>query len=243
MLSFIIPFNSKRNDRLSNCIFNIQKFYVKDEHEIIAVQQKAEEPFKLGQVRNIGFKKSSGDIIIFLDVDMRFPEKILFKKELETFKTPFVAWKFITKVDEEKTDNFEILSEHHEGVGKGGCVVYSRKQFVESCGYSNLPIGWGKEDNIINIRKSLIRLNYEIYHVNHDNDRRLWGAKASALDFNTMLSRTEPSRMKHKDSFEHTIADEEIVFEGFEIKHYKVSNIRVPDDFVYTKLFNKSKEF
>jgi predicted glycosyltransferase involved in capsule biosynthesis len=214
--------------------------------EIVVAEQNVKEGFKLGQMRNLGFKKSKGDIIVFIDVDMRFKEKMDFKTLLKDKKEPFVAWRIIAQVEEKPIGNFKKISEGKISFGEGGCIVLSRKQFEGSHGYSNLMIGWGKEDHLLCYRLHKYRftkLDVEMYHVFHHKGRQTWGVDPKALDHNMAMLISDRKRDRPQDSYVQTIADEKLVKSEGIVSHYLFSNVRVPDNFAYMDLYNKTESF
>jgi predicted glycosyltransferase involved in capsule biosynthesis len=255
MISFIIPLNERKLDRLPGLYYNISKYYDypnKDNYEIIIIEQNKNEPFKLGQNRNIGFNKSNGSIIVFLDVDIRFKNYIDFDDMLKKSKNrPIICWKYITQVDEDPIYNLIERQKDRkiEGLGKAGCIAFTRQQFIDSCGYSNLMIGWGKEDEMLFYRSNIIRENsIEIYHVFHKDKREKWGIKddkiGEALDRNVKIVkmyRDEKIILKQEDGFNQTMSDcslLDVKYKEF-YRHYFVSNIGVTKNFKYMKLYEE----
>jgi len=236
-LSFLIVFNKSRNNLVKGIINNVGSFF-NERKEIILAEQNNEEVFRLGQMRNLAFKKSSGDILVFLDVDMRFKNKINFKELCETLKQPYLPWDRIINVKEENGKLIEIEERENCLGGYGGCVVYTRKQFEKSMGFSNLIAGWGGEDNVINQRLPLLRLRGIIYHVAHDYKPSSSCASKLAIR-NRDFWKTDRQREKNEDSYEHTIADQHLVKCYGEVKHYFFEKIRVPDKFKYHTLYEE----
>jgi glycosyltransferase involved in cell wall biosynthesis len=252
MISFIIPINERKKDRLNGLFYNISKYYggpSKDNYEIIVVEQDKNEPFKLGQNRNIGFKFSCGNIIVFLDVDIRLKNKLDFYKILEDSKNrSVICWEYIIQVKEDENCNIVEIGNKAKGKGKSGCIVFTREQYEKSCGHSNLIVGWGKEDDVLSYRTNIIRLNgNEIYHVYHKDKRELWGLKkeilGKALDRNVKIVNMVRDGIinKDEDGFNQTIFKVESYKQdssGF-IKHYNISNIIIPYNYSYIDLYNE----
>lgn len=253
MISFIVPLNKRKLDRLEGLFYNISNLYGYPNnlnYEFIIIEQDEEEPFKLGQDRNIGFKKSIGDIVIFLDVDIRLKKYLNFEEKLNNKEgKSLVCWEYITQVNED--NNFNLIETENKlkkGKGKGGCIAFKKENFIKSCGYSNLIIGWGKEDELLKSRIKLERIeDLEIYHVYHKDKREKWGIKKEnlgiALDRNVRIVNMVRSGLidSAEDGYNQTISDIALKEEKYNglYKHYTVSNIRVSHDFKYIELYKE----
>lgn len=237
MLSFLIVFNKNRNYLVQGALNNIKKYY-NEKKEIILAELDENEVFRLGQMRNLAFKKSIGDILIFLDVDIRFKNKIDFIETCKTVKQPYLPWNRIINVKEEKENLIEIEERQYCLGGYGGCFVHSRKQFEQSKGFSNLMAGWGGEDNIFNERMPLTRLEGIVYHVIHSQDS-ISGCGGNLAIRNRTFWQTDKTRDKNEDSYIQTIADESLIYEDNEIKHYLFKNIRVSENYKYYELYKE----
>lgn len=252
MISFIVPINERKKDRLKGLFHNIYKYYgepSKDNYEIIIIEQDKNEPFKLGQSRNIGFKFSSGSIIVFLDVDIRLKNKLDFYKILFDSKNKAViCWEFIIQIKEDDNYNIIEISNKVKGKGRSGCIAFNREEYIKSCGHSNLTIGWGKEDDILYYRTNMVRLNgEEIYHVYHKDKRELWGLKkdflGKALNRNVKIVNMVRDKIidKTKDGYNQTVCDYKIISDNDYVKYYYVNNIKVCNNYEYNELYNEIK--
>lgn len=217
MISFIIPLSKNRSYLLSGCLYNLEKLYESIPYEILIIELDEHEPFKLGQVRNVGYKKSVGDIVVFIDVDIRIPNFIDFYGSLKTMG-PFIAWNMISNVNEISPGVFEVL-DRRKRLGHGGCLAFYRDQFEFSGGHSNLLIGWGFEDEILamrwcfanwalGVRRPLLRLINDLYHVQHPIQQSAYGKDNEASKFNSEMCHTDMKRDRNKDSFIQTIWDD-----------------------------------
>jgi len=226
---------------LDGLIYNIRKCYRGSQYEVVIVEQNNDEPFKLGQVRNIGFKKSSGNTIAIIDVDIRFIDKIDFEEMTGRMKRPFVPWSYLITIIEDDIKNPTITDEKLKRPGHGGCIVFKRSEFEQSNGYSNLLIGWGAEDGIISIRCPLTKLGMEIYHVKHKKQSGKFGVNSKATAHNQRMYNSDNKRNKMLDGYRQTIFNDVVVSESGTIKHYLVSNIRVSENFEYMDLYKEMK--
>ena len=249
MISFIIPLNERKLDRLDGLLYNIERYYGKpseNNYEVIIINQNINESFKLGQNRNVGFQKSIGDIIVFLDVDIRFKNKLNFEEILLKSKNrPVVCWEFIIQINEDENYNITELSEKQKGVGKGGCIAFKREQYIKSCGHSNLIFGWGKEDDILAYRSNLIRLTgVEIYHFYH-KDKRQWGLdkekmkKALSMNVDLVNMVRDGKIDSEKDGFMQTVASFDSIkkYNNKYIRFFNVSNVGVSYEYEYLELY------
>jgi len=233
MISFVIPYR-KRPGMIDGYIANISRYYNK--FEIILADQADDGPFLRGQLCNLGFLESQGDLIVFNDIDIRYFGKMEFSKMMRKAKHPFVPFHTTTEVKELKGGEFEKGKVRHRPSGWGACAVFTREQFQVSNGFSNLCIGWGAEDNIMHKRINYQRINGTIGHVSHKSAGKLWIPQHTR---NYNLWRTEEKRDAKCDSYRET------VYKKKDRRRYKglqnvviVSfyDIGVPENFKYKDL-------
>jgi hypothetical protein len=156
----------------------------------------------------------------------------------------FISWKRITQIEGEPYLNFKIKSDPIDGVGHGGCLVVKKDVFISSNGYSNLCIGWGKEDDLFYRRLNYPpRLNTEIYHIEHPKGRELYNVKPEALRHNVCMVNKDGSRDRSGDSFRHTIADISSARKYSDYTRILFKDIRVSDDFGYLQDYNIMRSF
>ena len=242
-LSFIVPIKvCKSRDVYEQAIGlskNIAQYF--DDYEIIYAEQVDDDVLKHGQLRNLAYQKSSGDILVFMDVDARFIYPIDIVGLMEKEKTPLLLFdKCYDVVEDEKQEcGFSIYRDRPWcGAPVTWChsrmVACTRKQFEDSGGFSNLCLGWGFEDTIFYNRLNPVRLVNTIGHMTHGEQQ---GPKQT-VEENRYISDTDKDRDVTKDNWTHTVADE-INCEGEKtsiIKHYGFANIRVADGFEYCDL-------
>ncbi|MBD3407260.1 MAG: hypothetical protein GF411_14160 [Candidatus Lokiarchaeota archaeon] len=202
IFSFIVPYRD-RQEMIPGLIKNINKYY--NNYEILIIEQRNNKPFMRGQLCNLGYQRSIGKYVIFMDVDARF----LYKIDLVPKDRPMVMFTTVVQVKEDG-DKLIPLSESRRLSGFGLCTAFSRKQFEESNGFSNLPIGWGCEDNILHKRANLIRMPHKMGHVWHGNIG--WRGKTTkkALANNRKILNAERNKDTSHDSYKHTTGVNEI---------------------------------
>jgi glycosyltransferase involved in cell wall biosynthesis len=241
MVSFIIPYRSNRENHIKNLEANISKYY--SDYEIIIAEQDDNEPFKRGQLLNLGFKKSSSDIVVFMDVDIRFVDFLDYEKIMNENGRPFLPWDHRQQIVENGVNDFLILEDecYYCTQGFGGMTVFTRRQFEKSCGFSNLYIGWGGEDTIINLRSgSINRIPGKLYHIKHPSYMKEFDpTKDKYTVHNRKMISVHKKYVPKNDSFIHTKAKEEIVKEADTFKHYKFTEFNVADDCPYKDFIRK----
>lgn len=236
-LSFIVPFRG-REDQILGLEHNLKKYFNKFSYEIIYVNQKDEKLFKRGQLCNIGFKYSSGEIIIFQDVDIRHLRELDFKKLLEEYKKPFVAFNKITQLNERRLGEYEYIETEDRPFGFGACSVFYKEQFIVSGGFSNLIFGWGSEDNIINERVGeFVRYQQDLGHVYHKplrKDAKIFDSNWYKNNKKMLLSDKE--RDKYKDGYLQTDYKIENIITNENISYININSIGVKN-FNYNDLY------
>ena len=234
MISFIVPYHKNREEHFKYFLVNVFSFY--PTCEIIIAEQDDDLPFKRGQLLNLGFKQSKGNFIVFIDIDIRFLERINFEQDLIRFNGPYLPWCHKQDIMEYGPNNFGFLISPRKAllVGYGGMSVFTRSQFKETYGFSNLCSGWGAEDSILNLRikSGFVRTAGDLFHVEHERCIE----KDKYTRCNSKILSTHNERDSSLDSFIHTEADSEYIESFNQVKHFKYKNIRVSNSCEYKKL-------
>lgn len=238
LISFIIP-SRRRSNQLDGLFHNLNLHYGVDDYEIILAEQSDDRLFRRGQLLNLGFKKSQGEYVVLQDIDVRHLERVDFKQTMLEVGKPFLCFKELVQLAESPDFSLQEISRADRSYGFGACAVFNRDQFEQSHGFSNLPAGWGAEDNIMSTRVgNYHRLNMALGHVQHSPDQ---GQKARVKE-NAHLYHTESSRDPSRDSFRHTISKEEgplVISRTPTALLYRFSEISVSDDFGYPDLVER----
>lgn len=237
--SFIVPLRDRR-DQIPGFIYNIKKYY--ENFEIIFCCQNDNLLFRKGQLSNLGFKKAKYDIVAFVNLDYRFMSYVNLVEEVRRFDKPIVPFGFAARVTESSAGDINIVRKALPSESCGGCCVFTKEQFVKSCGNSNLIAGWGPDDNILRYRTNFRKLNdVEMGHIVHSKGGSYFDPKVKLRNQN--LKMTDLQRDHSKDGFTQTIADEVgcIKVEP-NIVEYKFRNIRVPEDFAYMNIYLEIKD-
>lgn len=196
MYSFIVT-HRNRPELLDGYKTMLRKFHPID--QLIVVEQGNDLPFMQGQLFNLGFTHAIGDMIILMDIDMRFTVPVNFYEHMKTIQKPFMGYDKIINID---ANGNQIGIREMSQYSHGGCCVFTRKQFEDSCGYSNLMCWWGAEDDILNIRVGgFRRIHNTLHHVQHE--RSIHG---SHYDTNVKIYHSEKTRRKELDGYKQTVA-------------------------------------
>ena len=236
-ISFIIPIRDRESMK-KGLEHNIQKTFGDFSYEIIYVQQDDEKLFRRGQLCNIGFHESLGNIVVFQDVDIRHLQAMDPKAMLRQFKKPFVAFDKITQLEEDGLGNYNLLETESRLSGWGACAVFYREQFILSGGFSNLIFGWGAEDNIMHDRVGFQRYEQNLGHVSHEPLR--FSAKVHDSTWyknNRQFWLTDKERDKYKDGYIQTRYRSTTDMCSDRIKIVKVEAIFVTNEFEYKTLY------
>jgi len=239
-ISFIVPIRDRKEMR-EGLEQNLKNIFSNKQIEIIYVNQNNNELFMRGQLCNIGFIHSLAEIIVFQDVDMRY----LYPIDFSQLKNgPFVGWDKIVQINTNKCLKDKSIAELEQSAvqnlcGFGGSTVFTRSQFILAGGFSNLPIGWGGEDNILADRAKIRRLPGVIAHVSHpasiSNKRVPWYQR------NYDISISEKYRNKYLDGFAQTAFDANLN-KNNSIDNIYVNNISVYKNFKYIDLMPTNKK-
>jgi len=228
MISFIVTYRD-RSAQLADYIKMLDCFYNKNEYEVVISEQKNNGIFMQGQLFNLAYSFSRSDIIVLMDIDIRFTKPVDFYRHMRALNHPFMGYNKILNCT---SDGTILEVRKHSNISHGGCCVFTRKQFEDSSGFSNLMFGWGGEDDIVNIRIGKYnRITNTLLHIEHP--RR---TNYSGYSGNVVMYRSDKQRKKELDGFRQTKADliKKTVTDN--IVHLEFDNIGVVEDFMYKEL-------
>jgi glycosyltransferase involved in cell wall biosynthesis len=229
-ISFIVTYRD-REEMLRGYLRSIQSFYPTS--QIIISEQCDDKPFLQGQLFNLGYKHSDGKIIVLMDVDIRFRRKLDIVDYMQQIQHPFLAYSELFHCDD--TDRIRGVR-GGSNCSNGGCCVFTREQFEASCGYSNLIVGWGGDDDIMSNRVGgFRRIDNVMFHIQHP---RMYCKEIH--DGNAEICRTEHQRDKRLDGFRQTTG--RLVKERTEgnALYLGYDQIGVTSDFAYSELLRNT---
>ncbi len=223
-ISFITAVRNRKTE-LEAFIASLRSFYPTS--EIVVCEQCDDRQFLQGQLHNLGYVHSHGELVVFMDVDLRFQKSIDLLECMNRIQNPFLAYNKILNC----TKNGRVLGER-EGSRRanGGCVVFTREQFERANGYSNLMGGWGGEDDVLRIRigGKYERLKNFLLHVIHEKRKN-----PDTYDGNVVILEMEKDRVKELDGFRQTTAKQNYHREKNGVLYLGFSNIGVVPTFAY----------
>lgn len=157
-LSIICAYRN-RPDRIDTFVSSFSSLY--PDAELVVIEQMDNKLFNKGFLYNAGTLYCCGDILAFIDVDIRIKECI----PLHLLDEPFYPYTRIIQCD---ADIKEVESKKRWVDCPGGFYVVPKQLCISVNGHSNLFSGHGWEDtnfkNRANIQK---RLDNTIYHIEH----------------------------------------------------------------------------
>ena len=239
-ISFIIPLRGK-NESIKHLEASIKKYFKNYKYEIIYVIQSDDKLFKRGQLANIGFVESNGKYVIIHDADVVHFREIDLEKVYKSIG-PFCAFDSISQISINERNEYDIRITEKRINGWGACTVFSHDDFYKKNGFSNLCRGWGGEDNILEKKYNLHRIEQNLGHIEHP---RLNNENKNSTEFNGKILGlyTENKINFDDDGFKqmryNIIRTEEIK----EIKKIYVDSISVTNKYKYLDLFLKSSVF
>ena len=231
MKSIIIPYRD-REEHLKILLPALQDVFANQEYEIIIAAQNDTEKFRLSSLYNIAFKYTSGDTIIFHDVDYIPSDNVTYELKNSNPTYPVKQVVFLDK-DLKQKEAINIPGGYrnfHNDVGehRGGVFMMSRDHFQLIKGFNPLYIGWGKEEEETYLRlleKQLVCERNELglfYALDHEDNC----PPMSDPNFieNHHLLRNYKTNLDI--GFQNTIADVEKYQAGDKITWLKIKNFR-----------------
>ena len=153
--SIIIPYRN-REEHLSILLPVLSEKFQNKNYEIIVAEQNDNEKFRLSSLYNIAFKYTSGDLIIFHDVDYIPSSNVSYELKNNNPTYPVRQVLFLNSDLTLKDDNDIPAGYRHfkNDVANhwGGVFMMNTKDFKLINGFNPLYIGWGKEEEETQLR-------------------------------------------------------------------------------------------
>jgi hypothetical protein len=147
--SIILSYRN-RHDHLRIAIPKLRQRFPKG--EIIVVEQKDSGKFRRGTLLNIGAQRSSGDVLVFHDVDyVPFESTVYYEQGFDCYLpvkfAEFVYNNFDPKPMEEIPAGYRHFRMGVDDNFFGAVTTFRRSAFEKINGFNTLYVGWGFEDS------------------------------------------------------------------------------------------------
>lgn len=231
-LSIICAYRN-REDRLHDFIRHYETLY--PDAEILIMNQCDSEKFKKGGLYNLGFLKSQGKYLAFIDIDIRLKYFIDFVGLLNKHNTPLIPYNFITHIRIHTVNSYTDVNKKMWENNPGGIHLFKREDYEKINGYSNLYWGYAYEDNEMLDRIQFYRVKNTISHIEHNYER---GFRLD-MDRNRAIYDSRNNRDIMLDGYRQVDCGE--ISKNKLSKNcflYNVKKISVCKDFVYNKVLN-----
>jgi len=233
MLSIICPFRLRGDYILDDFIDYYHKLF--PDAEIVVVIQNDNDLFLKGQLCNVGFQNSKGDVLTFIDVDTRIFGRADFENIAYEHDCPVIPFTDILKADCLGLGVYELHDEVISTNPPGGIYIYRRNDFEAINGHSNLYRGHTGHDKDLVWRGRPIWLDGVAYHLEHPIDN----IKYKTSIRNNRIYETRETRDIQQDGIKQMRFDFDRVDEWNSFtKFLFVSNFTVSDDFIYKDILN-----
>ena len=183
--SIIIPYRD-RKEHLSILLPRLKEVFENKNYEIIISEQNDNDKFQKNSLYNLAVSKSTGNILIFHDVDYYPTDNVDYYTDVLIPLYPVRQVLFLGNDNQPRNindiPNGYINFINDVGDHSGGVFVLSRELFYKINGLNPYYKGWGKEDDDTRDRIRLLGYNwkrnekglfYGLYHTDNkpnDND-------------------------------------------------------------------------
>lgn len=183
--SIIIPYRD-RQSHLEVMLPRLQEVFKDKQYEIIISEQNDNDVFQKNSLYNLAVLKSTGNILVFHDVDYYPSDTVSYYTDKNTPLYPVKQVLFLNdsgELRDRKDVPLGYINFHNDvGDHSGGVFVMHRSLFFNTNGLNPYYKGWGKEDDDTRDRLRLLGykwkrndegLFYALYHEDNkpeDND-------------------------------------------------------------------------
>jgi hypothetical protein len=194
--SIIIPYRD-REEHLSILLPRLQEVFEGTEYEIIVSEQDNDDNFQISCVQNVGYEKSTGDIVIFHQVDYVPADDVSYEVD-DVPILPARIGIFLDKDNQSPREYTDIPDGYRKWSNEiddrfyGGVICMKRNHFESINGFNPNYRGWGNEDE--DLRERFVWANipvkrndngtfYCLYHEdNGDMNKKDDGGKKDFYD-------------------------------------------------------------
>jgi hypothetical protein len=202
---------------------------------IYMLEQTDSSLFKRGQLMNAAFihllrENVPLDNMLFVDVDIRMKYPIDFEELLRKNSTVVIPYNELQLYRLNNPGHYvsENKPSYFLSAPDGGVTLFTRSMFEACNGFSNLYIGWGREDSDFVRRNKVTRVPNKMIHLTHPRHSE-W--KSDAFQRNDALFKMGPDF--RLDGFRQTTADVQMSLEGRNLFHLHIKNMGVVAGYAY----------
>ena len=178
--SIIISYRN-RKEHLQMLLPRLQEVFKDKEYEIIIAEQDDNDKFQKNSLYNTAVKYSTGNILVFHDVDYYPSDNVSYYTDKDTPLYPVKQLIFLN--EDSKPKDIDLIpsgyQNFHNDVGdhSGGVFVLSKELFYKTNGFNPYYKGWGKEDDDTRDRLRLLGYTWKrndegLFYALHHNDNK-----------------------------------------------------------------------
>ena len=167
--SIIIPYRD-REDNLSVLLPRLQEVFSGKDYEIIISEQDNNDNFQISCVQNVGYGKSTGDIVIFHQVDYVPADDVSYEVD-DIPVLPAKVGIFLDKDNKSPREYTDIPAGYRRWSNEidsrfyGGVICMKREHFETINGFNPKYRGWGNEDE--DLRERFVWANIPVKRNEH----------------------------------------------------------------------------
>ena len=241
-VTFIIPNRGGKN--IDYVINNFNKTFndIFDGIRFIVITQDDNMDFKRGQLFNIAFKFVDTKWIGLIDNDIFNINKINLINEYNKHNKPLLMFDKISQIHFDENNKYIIDKTELRLAGFGAFNFMKSSDFINVNGFSNLCIGWGCEDNILDFKLKMYRIKNTLCHITHPTRQHL---NTNQRMFNRdVYYKYKNGEIKNEldglSQTTYTVTKKEYINN---VMYISVKNIGVCNDFYYEKLYKTALSY
>lgn len=239
MLNIFCPYRN-REKIYEDFISHYRSFF--PDSRIFMLEQADNRRFKRGQLMNAGFNgliKSGMDFVnmLFVDLDIRLKYPISFESYLTSHNKVIIPFNELLLYDFVSVGKYLPLKQksYFLNAPDGGVTLFTKDIFTKCNGFSNLYIGWGREDSEFVRRNQVVRIPNKMIHLEHERHGE-W----KTLEFKRNDDNFKKGSDFRFDGFQQTTSEFSVKEISPGVFHCKISNIFVTPDYIYMNRIPKN---
>lgn len=235
MLNIFCPYRNRKSF-FEDFKVHYRKHYPRA--RIYMLEQADDSLFKRGQLMNVAFNHLERlflptDTMLFIDVDIRLKYRIDFEELIRLHRSVVIPFNKLDLYGFKGVGNYVCLNRptYFLSTPDGGVTLFTKDIYQQCNGFSNLYIGWGREDSDFVRRNKVVRLPNEMIHLEHERHNE-WNTDAFKKNDRNFKKGTNPTQDGTKQT-----TGKFIMWEPAKnIFHCQISNISVVSDFAYKSM-------